>query len=98
MHDAHHAAPIVSDNPDESQAQHAVSPHVTHSASGAMSHSDSDSADPGKCCSGMCVSVVLQEYGNVFAERITTRKYVALHEQTASLEASGFLRPPKHLI
>ena len=25
-------------------------------------------------------------------------KYLNLHEQTASHEASGFLRPPKHLI
>ncbi len=63
-----------------------------------MSHADEDEQASGQCCSSICVSVILDETDSVFVEQTTTGKYQTLHEQSASLAAPGFLRPPQHLI
>jgi len=76
----------------------ASSPHAMHGVSDPAQHADAEKHDSGQCCSGICISVFLEESGPVFADQITVNKYLTLHEQTSSLEVTGFLRPPQHLI
>ncbi|WP_298861728.1 hypothetical protein [uncultured Sulfitobacter sp.] len=51
----------------------------------------------GKCCSGICSSVVLNETAPVFVEHTIADRYILLQAQARSTEPSGFLRPPQIL-
>ncbi|MEH6830906.1 MAG: hypothetical protein V7661_08685 [Sulfitobacter sp.] len=52
----------------------------------------------GKCCSGICSSVVLNETAPVFVVHTIADRYIPLQAQARSAEPSGFLRPPQFLI
>jgi hypothetical protein len=94
MHDSHHA---VSDKADHSGIDHSATA-VTQSECGDLASSDSKDHVGGKCCSGICSSVVLGEIGTVFLRQSTSGGYLSLNPQMNSVAQSGFLRPPQFLI
>jgi hypothetical protein len=71
---------------------------MSHVKCGNLSQADGDDEASGQCCSGICLSVVLAETGIVHVDQIASDLYQTLHEQTKSVEPSGFLRPPQYLI
>jgi hypothetical protein len=89
LHDDHHAVSAHSDDPHSS--------HM-HEQSGPVSNTADNDQTSGQCCSSVCLSVDLVGYGPVFVDQATSDKYLTLHAQTRSIEPSGFLRPPQHLI
>jgi len=98
MHGDHHVASVSSDQIDMGHAHAADSSDSMHGKSNSASKDGEQDQASGKCCNGICFSVVLDEADGVFVERTATGRYLVLHMQTASLEASGFLRPPQSLI
>ncbi|RKE93577.1 hypothetical protein C8N30_2650 [Sulfitobacter guttiformis] len=94
MHDSHHT---VSDRADHSGMDHGAAA-VTQPECGALASSDGKDHVGGKCCSGICSSVVLGEAATVFARQSTSGRYLPLNPQMNSVEQSGFLRPPQFLI
>jgi hypothetical protein len=98
MHGDHHVASVSSDQVDMGHAHGADSSGSMHGKSSSASKDGEQDRASGQCCNGICVSVVLEEVDGVFVERTASRRYLVLHMQTASLEESGFLRPPQFLI
>lgn len=98
MHGDHHAAPVSADHSDKDHvhvADSSISEHEHHASGSDM---DADDQASGQCCSGICLSAVLDENGHDFEVQVTNGKYLTLHAQAASVEPSGFLRPPQTLI
>ncbi len=94
MHGSHHS---VSSKAEHSGLDHSASA-VTQSECGSLVSSDSTDHAGGKCCSGICNSVVLGETGTAFVGQSTSDRYLPLNPQVSSIEPSGFLRPPQRLI
>jgi hypothetical protein len=93
----HGTQQTVSDNADHSGMDHSAVAAV-QAECGTVVSSDSKDHVGGKCCSGICSSVVLGETGTVFARQSTSGGYLPLNPQMNSVEQSGFLRPPQFLI
>jgi hypothetical protein len=81
--------------------------HQTHDMSqvaqvagkcGAADSADGEDHAAGKCCSGICSSVVLNETAPVFVVHTIADLYTPIQAQARSTEPSGFLRPPQFLI
>jgi hypothetical protein len=89
MHGDHHSASVSAEYGDDSHVQDA------HSSISDLSADDQTS---GQCCSDICLSAVLSECEHNFVVQSAGGGYVRLHAQAASLEPSGFLRPPQFLI
>ena len=89
MHGDHHAVSAHADD--------AHSSHMHEKSAPVLNVADTDQS-AGQCCSGICLSVDLVGYGSVFVDQATSDKHLSPHTQTRSIEPSGFLRPPQHLI
>lgn len=98
MHGDHHAAPASSDYGDTIHARDADSSIAEHEQHASGSDMDADDKASSQCCSGICLSAVLDESGHDIEVQFTSGKYLTLHAQTASVEPSDFLRPPQFLI
>jgi hypothetical protein len=95
IHSDQHAAAV---DADANHAHGAASSHCMHGKNDPASKTDHDEQASSQCCSGICVSVVLSETGGFFVEYTARQKYLPLHAETDSIEPTGFLRPPLHLI
>ena len=98
LHDDHQMASVILDHVDNSHSHDAMSSTSLHNESNSTSKSVDDEKSSTQCCSGICLSVALTETGIVFGDQTTSNVYLTLHAQTASIEPSGFLRPPQFLI
>lgn len=98
MHGDHHAVPVSADHSDANHVHDADSSISEHEQHASGSDMDADDQASGQCCSSICLSAVLDENGHDFEVQVTSGKYLTLHAQTASVEPSGFLRPPQFLI
>jgi hypothetical protein len=98
MHGNHHTVASSSDHADGAHAHETASSASLHETCGSMSMSDDGEQSSTQCCSGICLSVVLIETGSGFSDHVTSSRYPTRHAQTTSIEPSGFLRPPQHLI
>ena len=98
MHGSHQVVSASSDNGDTRHEHDAASSLSTQEKSGSVSKSHDKDQISGECCSDFCISVVLGEDGYVLFAQVTGDRYLALRAQTASIEPSGFLRPPQYLI
>ena len=81
-----------------------VNPHVAHSdmtqqhGDTVASDTDTDEQVAGKCCNGICTSVVLTDNSVDGFMPALSGKYLMTTAQSRSVIASGFLRPPQFLI
>ena len=98
LHDDHQMASVILDHVDNSHSHDAMSSTSLHNESNSTSKSVDDEQSSTQCCSGICLSVALTETGIAFGDQTTRGVYLTLHAQTASIEPSGFLRPPQFLI
>lgn len=98
MDGAHHVGSDRAVEIDMGQTGGAVSSHAAHLKTDADSDADDDNLSSSHCCSGVCVSDALADTTADFVAHPTLGKYRTLHAQTASVEVSGFLRPPQILI
>ena len=98
MHGGQHSAP---------ETLNVGAGHKTHDMSqvaeaagkcGSVDSAEGQDHGAGKCCSGICSSVVLIETAPVFVVYTIADRYIPLHAQARSTEPSGFLRPPQFLI
>ena len=97
-HGDNHAVPQISDHGDLNHVHDAdlsISKHVSHASTSNTGDKEQASA---QCCSGVCFSAVLFENEHDLEVQVASDKYLALHAQTASVDPSGFLRPPQFLI
>jgi hypothetical protein len=96
MHDIQY---VASENSDHSSMDHtAASAALTQAECGSLAVPDSKDHASGKCCSGICSSVDIDENSTVFVGQTTSDRYVPLNPHANSVEQSGFLRPPQFLI
>jgi hypothetical protein len=65
---------------------------------GSLDSAEGQDHAAGKCCSGICSSVVLNETAPLFLGHSIADRYIPLQAQARSTEPSGFLRPPQFLI
>ena len=98
MHDDHQMASVTLDHVDNTHSCHSKSSTPLHNEFSSTTKSVDDEHSSAQCCSGICLSVALNETGIVFGDQTTSGVYLTLHAQTASIEPSGFLRPPQFLI
>ena len=98
LHDDHQMASVILDHVDNSHSHNAMSSTPLHNEFSSTTQSVDDEQSSAQCCSGICLSVALNETGIVFVDQTTSGVYLTLHAQTASIEPSGFLRPPQFLI
>ncbi|WP_113911810.1 hypothetical protein [Roseovarius dicentrarchi] len=98
MHGDQHGAAAHSAHSVEKHAHGAASANLMHDASESASQGEHEKAAAGECCSGLCVSVVLDDSGIAFARHAGRGKYRTVRAQPDSIESAGFLRPPLYLI
>ena len=98
MHSGKQVASVHADHGVAKHAHGAASSNAKYDENGPDPTTETEDHEAGQCCSGICVSGLLSEAGNEFVEHATRDKYLMLHGQTGSIEPSGFLRPPQHLI
>lgn len=98
LHDNHQRASVTLNHVEGSHSHNAMSSTSLQSETNSTSKSGDDEHSSTQCCSGLCLSVVLIETGIIFGDQKTSGVYLTLHAQTASIEPSGFLRPPQFLI
>lgn len=98
MHDDQHNVSAQSDRAVAKHAHDAASANSILGVDKSASKADHEDEALGKCCSGLCVSVVLDEAGVAFVAHPQRDKYRTLHVQPKSVEPTGFLRPPSFLI
>jgi hypothetical protein len=81
--------------------------HQTHDMSqvaevtgkcGSVDNAEGQDHGAGKCCSGICSYVVLNETAPVFVVHTIADRYAPLQAQARSTEPSGLMRPPQFLI
>ncbi len=81
--------------------------HQTHDMSqvaqvagkcGSVDSAEGQDHEAGKCCSGICSSVVLNETAPVFVVHTIADRFAPLQAQARSTEPSGLMRPPQFLI
>ncbi len=71
---------------------------ITGATCGSTADFDGQDHTGGKCCSGMCSSVVLDDVHPVFVGLTTGDRFIPLQARATSVDPSGFLRPPQYLI
>ncbi len=98
MHSDHHASGCQNDHKNGGHEHGSMSSVAAHDGCGSISKAENGDDSSGQCCSGICLSVVLDNTVGIFVEQATSGKYLTLHAQTNSIEPSGFLRPPQLLI
>jgi|TARA_B110000908_G_scaffold85612_1_gene102279 hypothetical protein len=98
LHDDHQMDSVILDHVDNSHSHEAMSSTSLHNESNSTSKSVDDEQSSTQCCSGICLSVALTETDIVFGDQTASGVHLTLHAQTASIEPSGFLRPPQFLI
>lgn len=98
MHGGHHSAPetltVGADHQNHDMSQGVKAAWKCGSVDSAQGQDHA----AGKCCSGICSSVVLNETAPVFVGHTIADRYIPLQAQANSVELSGFLRPPQFLI
>ncbi len=97
IHGGHHVASVSSDHAVATHAHGAASANSIHGASESASKADHEDQASGQCCSGICVSVVLDETYIAFVEHAERDRYRTIYAQPESVEPTGFLRPPLYL-
>jgi hypothetical protein len=98
MHGNHHKAASSS---DRASAEHSHSNMVLdseHTEIATVAELDNEKQSAGQCCSGICLSAVLDDSIFVFVHLATSAKILIANTQTTSAELSGFIRPPQPLI
>lgn len=98
MHDGHHAVSVSAEHSPAMHAQGEQASLADHGQCGTPSVEAEDEQAAGKCCNGICLSVYLPETAVTLAEQPSTSKHLMPSEQTRSVAAPGFLRPPQILI
>ncbi len=98
MHDDQHKVSGHADHAVAKHAHDAASENSIHGVNKSASKADHEDEALGQCCSGLCVSVVLDEATVAFVERPQRDKYRTIHVQSESAESTCFLRPPLYLI
>ncbi len=98
IHGDQHGASDHSDHAVAKHAHDAASANSMHGADKSASTADQEDEASGQCCSGICVSAVLDETDIAFARHAERGKYRTVLAQPDSIEPTGFLRPPLHLI
>lgn len=98
LHDDHQMASVILEHVDNSHSHDAMSSTSLLNEFSSTSKSVDDEQPSSQCCSGICLSVALNESGIVFSDQTTSGVYLTRHAQTASIEPSGFMRPPQFLI
>jgi hypothetical protein len=99
-----HAASGMHDDPQVAAiAEHAHTDHAHDTEAsqvkcGVVSDSAGGDHNSGQCCSGICLSVALNEVDGVFFRQKTRDTFLAFFAQIRSIDPTGFLRPPQHLI
>ncbi len=97
-HSDHHSVGAVSPNGDSGHKHDVLSKVSEIHADGDASLTDAKDQTSIQCCNDICMSVVLCESRLDLIMHSATGKYPMLRTQTASVEQSGFLRPPQFLI
>lgn len=98
MHGDHHAAPVSSDHSDANHVHDGASSISNQEQHASISNMGADDLSSGQYCNDICLSAVLNDSGHNFVVQVSGGKYQPLHAQAASVEPSGFLRPPQFLI
>ena len=94
----HHTVEIVSSHGDSRHKHDALSQVSEHHLDSGALLADAKDQTSSQCCNDICMSAVLCESGPGLIVHSATGKYLILSTQTASIEHSGFLRPPQCLI
>ncbi|MEH6648015.1 hypothetical protein [Sulfitobacter sp.] len=98
MHGDHRAVTANADHEAAGHKHGEQSSTVEYSKYGSVSNNSDEDHTGGKCCSGICLSVVLTDNAVALADRPTASRYLMPDAQTRSVVVSGFLRPPQFLI
>lgn len=98
MNDGHHAVPDEPMHSVAKQDRDGPRPVLSGERCGSIADPAGQDHTPGECCSGMCGSVALNEVVPMVVEHTEGDSFGLLREQASSVEPSGFLRPPQHLI
>jgi hypothetical protein len=98
MHGGQHSVVDVAEQSAAHQNHDMSSSSTMGAKCGSTASSKGQDHLAGKCCGGICSSVVLNEVAPVFVVQTTSDRYVPLRAQASSIEPSGFLRPPQSLI
>ena len=95
MHENHHAMTVSADIEKDMHSHKSAVGTSLHDCGAVSGDSQNET---GKCCSGICFSVVLENHSTALTKQAIGGRYVVLDAQTKSIEPSGFLRPPQRLI
>ncbi|WP_073145971.1 MULTISPECIES: hypothetical protein [Litoreibacter] len=99
---AHGANQVVSQSTDGTVTDHSEGVDTVNSTAhlncNSVSTTGDDEPSSGQCCNGICLLIVLDEVETLDIEQVGRTQHLRLHEQTKSVEMSGFLRPPQSLI
>lgn len=98
MHGGQHSVVDASEQGGAHQNHDMSSSSTMGAKCGSAASSEGQDHLAGKCCGGICSSVVLNDVAPVFVGQTTSDRYVPLRAQASSIEPSGFLRPPQPLI
>ncbi|MCX7568248.1 hypothetical protein OS189_18065 [Sulfitobacter sp. F26169L] len=98
MHGGHHSAVETMTVGADHQSHDMSQVAKVAGKCGAVDSAEGQDHEAGKCCSGICSSVVLNETATVFVVHTIAGRYIPLQAQARSTEPSGFLRPPQFLI
>lgn len=94
MHGDNHTVSVSFDGGDSNHVHDADASIFKTTTHADASEVDDNEQTSRKCCSDICLSAVLNESGDDIAIQVTNSKYLTLAARTASIEPSGFLRPP----
>ncbi|WP_372991067.1 hypothetical protein [Sulfitobacter sp.] len=95
VHGGHHSKPVIADSDISMHGQDHQTSGTEHDAE--LANTD-DEISAGNCCSGICISVVLNDSVLSAGEQVPTDRLLMPDAQARSIDASGFLRPPQFLI
>ena len=98
MHGGHHSTPESLTVGAERQSHDMSQVAQVAGKCGSVDSAEGQDHGAGKCCSGICSSVVLNETARLFPGHSIADRYIPLQAQARSTEPSGFLRPPQFLI
>ena len=94
----HHTAKAVSSLGDSRHKHDVLSQVSEHHVDSEAFLADAKDQTSSQCCNDICMSAVLCDNVPDLIVHSATGKYLILRTQTASIEQSGFLRPPQFLI
>ena len=98
MHGNHHPSSVAADHSHSTHVHEKALSTSQDERQASISEMDTNDKKSGQCCGDICLSAVLDESHQDLSNQTTGGKYLMLHAQAASIEPSGFLRPPQSLI